>query len=76
MLSTKRKVQVFQTMSVRLKEGQNGPPDSYTDEEKAFYREMEKSTLEDEKAGRIANYDFPNDYDWEDDDFDYAACNR
>ena len=75
-LSTRRQYQIYQTMSVRLREGTSGPPDSYTDEEKAFYREIEASTLEDKKAGRVTNYYFPDDNDWSDDNFDYEGCNH
>lgn len=62
-LSGRRMRQIYQTMSVRLKEGKKGPPDSYSDEEKAFYKEMEESTLKDQAEGRVVNYDFPEDYD-------------
>ena len=64
-LSSKQQMQIFQTMLARLDQGKNGPPDSFTDEEKDWYKKMEESTLEDRQAGRIVNYDFPNDYDWE-----------
>lgn len=56
---------IYQTLSCRLDDGKKGPPDSFTEEEKKMYLEMEKSVLADRKAGRIVNYDFPNDYDWE-----------
>ena len=55
--------QIYQTVSYRLRKGLKGPPDSFTDEEKAFYKEMEESTLRDRAEGRVANYDFPEDYD-------------
>lgn len=79
-MTTREQMQIYQTVSVRLKEGKKGPPDSFTEEQKEWYRKMEKSTLEDQKAGRIVNYSWPNDYDWEDgifgDDFDYSALKK
>lgn len=54
---------VFQTVTCRLDRGEKGSPASLTDEEKEFYIKMEREILENEKAGRIVNYDFPNDYD-------------
>lgn len=63
MMDSRRMNQIFQTMTVRLERGLKGPPDSYTDEEKKLYSEMEKSTLEDRENGFTGTYGFPNDYD-------------
>lgn len=63
MLSARDEMQIFQTVTVRLMQKKYGPPESFTDEEKAFYISTEKQILEDEKAGKKVVYDFPNDYD-------------
>jgi len=63
MLDSRRIRQIYQTMSCRLEEGKYGPPDSFSEEEKTLYREMEKSTLENRKNGRVVTYSFPHDYD-------------
>lgn len=57
--------QIFQTVTCRLDRGVKGPPESFTDEEKKCYNDFEKEILENKAAGRIVNYDFPNDYDWD-----------
>ena len=57
---------VFKTVLARLDEGKKGPPDSFSDEEKKLYREYEKEVSANRDAGVIANYSFPNNYDWED----------
>ena len=62
-MDTRRRFQIFQTCTVRLKEGMSGPPDSYTDEEKEYYIETEKCILEDRANGFSGTYIFPNDYD-------------
>ena len=56
--------QIFQTVTCRQERGVNGPPDSYNEEEKKWYNDIEKEILENRAAGRIVTYDFPNDYDW------------
>jgi len=63
-LTVRDQRQIFQTLTCRLDRGEKGPPESFTKEEKKFYLDMEKEVLENRKAGRIVNYDFPNDYDW------------
>ena len=63
MLNGRRMNQIFQTVTVRLEEGRNGPPDSYSEEEKKYYIETEKQILEDRKNGFQGVYFFPNDYD-------------
>ena len=62
-LSSSRKNQILQTVIARTKEGLFGPPDSYPDEEKEYYREMEKDILEIRKAGFEGTFAIPNDYD-------------
>ena len=76
MLDGRTRIGVFKTVTCRLDDGKKGPPDSFSEEEKKLYLEYEKEIERNRKAGVIANYSFPNDYDWSDDDFDYAACNR
>jgi len=56
--------QIFQTVTCRLERGVTGQPDSYNEEEKKWYNDIEKEILENRAAGRIVTYDFPNDYDW------------
>ena len=63
MLDSRRMNQIFQTVTVRLERGINGPPDSYDEEEKKYYLETEKGILEDRKNGFTGTYSFPNDYD-------------
>ena len=62
-LSSSRKNQILQTVISRTKEGLLGAPDSYPDEEKEYYREMEKDILEIRKAGFQGTFAIPNDYD-------------
>ena len=40
-----------------------GAPDSYPDEEKEYYREMEKDILEIRKAGFQGTFAIPNELD-------------
>ena len=62
-LSSRDMLQIFQTVTVRLKRGQKGPPDSFTEEEKKYYLATEAGILEDRKEGFQGTYGFPNDYD-------------
>ncbi len=62
-LDMRRQRQIFQTVTCRMDRREEGPPASYSDEEKAYYLEVEKEIIENRKAGRIVNYDFPYDYD-------------
>ena len=57
--------QIFQTVTCRLERGEKGPTDSFNEEEKKWYNDIEKEILENRASGRIVNYDFPNDYDWD-----------
>ena len=63
MLNSSRKNQILQTVISRTKEGLLGAPDSYPDEEKEYYREMEKDILEIRKAGFQGTFAIPNDLD-------------
>ncbi|MBQ8074219.1 MAG: hypothetical protein IJ231_10705 [Clostridia bacterium] len=69
-LSGRRMRQISQTVLARLNEGLKGAPASYSEEEKKYYGDFEKEILADRAAGRIVNYDFPNDYDWDNEDDD------
>ena len=63
MLNSSRKNQVLQTVIARLNRGISGPPDSYAEEEKAYYRRVEKDILALRKSGFKGSYMIPNDYD-------------
>ena len=63
MLNSSRKNQVLQTVIARLNRGISGPPDSYAEEEKAYYRRGEKDILALRKSGFKGSYMIPNDYD-------------
>jgi len=64
-MNGRERMGVFKTVMCRLDDGKKGPPDSFSEEEKKLYLEYEKEIEENKKAGRIVNYSFPNDYDWE-----------
>ena len=55
--------QIFQTVMCRLERGMKGPPDSYSDEEKDYYRKTEAGILQDREDGLVVNYSFPDSYD-------------
>ena len=63
MLGGSRKNQILQTVIVRLNQGISGPPDSYSEEEKAVYRRVEKDILALRKSGFEGSYMVPSDYD-------------
>ena len=63
MLDSRRMMQIFQTATVRLEEGLEGPPNSYSDEEKKYYNDTVEGILNDRKDGFKGTYSFPNDYD-------------
>jgi len=58
----RRMNQIFQTVTARLKTGKKGPPESYSQEEKEYYKSLEESILENRKNGFTGTYSFPNDY--------------
>lgn len=64
-LSTRRMYQIFQTMTCRQDDGRMGPPESYSEEEKKFYLDIEKEYLECKKTGKKVDFYFPNDNDWD-----------
>ncbi len=51
MLNSSRKNQILQTVIARLNQGMSGPPDSYPEEEKAYYRGVEKDILAARESG-------------------------
>ena len=55
--------QIFQTVMCRLDDGKEGPPDSYSEEEKDYYRKIETGIIQDRETGLIVNYSFPDNYD-------------
>ena len=63
MLGESRKNQILQTVIARLNQGISGPPDSYAEEEKAYYRGVEKDILALRKSGFKGSYMIPSDYD-------------
>jgi hypothetical protein len=63
MLGGCRKNQILQTVIARLNQGMSGPPDSYSEEEKAVYRRVEKDILALRKSGFKGSYMIPSDYD-------------
>ena len=62
-LTERRENQILQTVTVRIDEGKKGPPDSYTEEEKAFYTALEKDILKSRDNGEVANFSIPSSYD-------------
>ena len=63
MLSSTRKNQIMQTVIVRSKQGLSGPPDSYPEEEKAYYRRVEKDILALREAGFKGVIMIPDSWD-------------
>ena len=63
MLGDTRKNQILQTVIVRSKQGLSGPPDSYSEEEKAYYRRMEKDILALRESGFRGVYMVPGSCD-------------
>lgn len=61
MLENRRTRQIYQTVVCRLEEGKKGPPDSLSDEEKAYYIKTEEGILKDRKEGFQGTYNFPDD---------------
>lgn len=54
---------IWQTVMMRLDDGKEGPPEELDKKWHEYYNKVEAEILADKKAGRIANYSFPNNYD-------------
>ena len=55
-LSDNKRNAILQTCLVRIDEGKKGPPDSYSPEEKDYYKGLEDDILKDRAAGIKGNY--------------------
>ena len=63
MLGESRKNQILQTVIAQLNKGISGPPDSYPEEEKAYYRGVEKDILAARESGFEGSYMVPGSCD-------------
>ena len=63
-MSDRRRNQILQTVIIRIERGMRGAPESYSEEEKAYYLGLEEEILRNKEKGIRANYSICCDCDW------------